>query len=81
MEGFGTPDGEFWLGLKWMHVLTSSRARNSLRVDVVGPDGTEYYIVYEEVFVGDATTGYELHLGKKVRGNMPSDDLRYCTGR
>ncbi len=68
VNGLGSPGGEFWIGLEAMHVLTNTLGNTHLRVDMVGPDGTDYYIIYDGFSIGDASSDYRIDFQSKVEG-------------
>ncbi|XP_052785946.1 angiopoietin-1-like isoform X2 [Mya arenaria] len=60
-NGFGSLQGEFWLGLKLMHEMTS-RTTHDLRIDITRANDSTAYIVYADFSVG-AGSNYTLHVG------------------
>ncbi|ROL41150.1 Microfibril-associated glycoprotein 4 [Anabarilius grahami] len=66
-RGFGNKEGEYWLGLEFLHLLTR-RNRYKLRVDLEDFDGTKAYAVYESFSVDSETDGYKLHVSGFVDG-------------
>ncbi|XP_052787190.1 angiopoietin-1-like [Mya arenaria] len=60
-NGFGSLQGEFWLGLKMMHEMTS-RTTHDLRIDITHADDSPAYVVYAGFSVG-AGSDYTLHIG------------------
>ncbi|XP_049294762.1 fibroleukin-like [Anopheles funestus] len=77
-DGFGTPEGEYWLGLEKMHRITGSDYFQLL-VHLKDYDGTVKTALYDEFEVGNEATGYRLHLGEFVEGNA-KDSLRISVG-
>ncbi|WAR28951.1 TEuncharacterized [Mya arenaria] len=63
-NGFGSPQDEFWLGLKLMHEMTS-RATHDLRIDITRANDSTGYVVYADFSVG-AGSDYTLHVGKSL---------------
>ncbi|XP_052786632.1 ficolin-2-like [Mya arenaria] len=59
-NGFGSLQGEFWLGLRLMNEM-SSRTSNDLRIDITRGSGSTGYIVYADFSVG-AGSNYTLHV-------------------
>ncbi|KAK7090935.1 microfibril-associated glycoprotein 4-like [Littorina saxatilis] len=78
LTGFGNVQGEFWLGLDALHMLTS-RQRYELRVDLVKFNGTEGYETYSNFTISDSSDNYRLHLGSPTGGNG-GDSLSYHNG-
>ncbi|XP_052787327.1 coadhesin-like [Mya arenaria] len=62
--GFGSPSGEFWLGLSLMHEMTS-RTTNELRIDIQRANGGLGYVVYPKFRIEAAPT-YILRIGTKT---------------
>ncbi|XP_048045013.1 microfibril-associated glycoprotein 4-like isoform X1 [Megalobrama amblycephala] len=76
--GFGNKEGEYWLGLEFIHLLTR-RNRYKLRVDLEDFDGTKAYAVYESFSVDAESDGYKLHVSGFVDGGA-GDSLTYHNG-
>ncbi|XP_052787259.1 angiopoietin-related protein 7-like [Mya arenaria] len=60
-NGFGSLQGEFWLGLKLMHEMTS-RTTHDLRIDITRANNSTAYVVYADFSVG-AGFDYTLRIG------------------
>nr|KAG5689764.1 hypothetical protein BaRGS_031165 [Batillaria attramentaria] len=58
-DGFGNLTGEFWLGLKKMHWLTSSK-KFSLRIDLTDFHGKTAYAKYDSVSIHGPRQQYKL---------------------
>ncbi len=74
MAGFGDRSGEHWLGLEATRALAG--AGRALRIDMVGPNGEDYWIRFANFSVGNSSDDYRLRLGPKVAGNI-ADKFRY----
>ena len=61
-HGFGNLNGEFWLGLDKINLLT--KAKNRLRVDLEDTQGKTEYAEYDDFAVSSERSNYELSLGK-----------------
>ncbi|VDI47534.1 Hypothetical predicted protein [Mytilus galloprovincialis] len=61
-NGFGDIHGDFWLGNKYTHMLTST-GKYELRVDMVDTNNNETYAVYKTFIIGDAASKYKLTVG------------------
>ena len=61
-NGFGSLDGEFWLGLQKIHRL-ANQSRNVLRVDLEDFSGASAFAVYNSFAVEDKNANYKLDLG------------------
>lgn len=59
--GFGSLNGEFWLGLDRIHRLTNS-SNNKLRVDLEDMSGNTAYAEYSVFTVGNDATKYQLNV-------------------
>ncbi|XP_056100228.1 microfibril-associated glycoprotein 4-like [Rhinichthys klamathensis goyatoka] len=77
-QGFGNKEGEHWLGLEFMHLLTR-RNRYKLKVDLEDFDGTTAYALYESFSVDSEADGYKLHISGFVNGGA-GDSLSYHSG-
>ena len=60
-RGFGTLNGEFWLGLDKIHRLATSQV---LRFDLVDFDNEKKYAEYDSFTVGPHTSSYLMYVGK-----------------
>ena len=60
-DGFGSLYGEFWIGLRSMHCLTS-QGNWELRIDFELLDGTKSYLHYNKFAVGPASDQYRLSI-------------------
>ncbi|XP_068448100.1 fibrinogen-like protein 1 [Clinocottus analis] len=80
-HGFGdlySPDGEFWLGNKPLHDLTS-QGNYDLRIDMEDFEGNQRYAEYKNFKVDDEKDQYQLHVGEYT-GNA-GDALADVHGR
>ncbi|KAK2891365.1 hypothetical protein Q8A67_014008 [Cirrhinus molitorella] len=66
-KGFGNKGGEYWVGLEFLHQLTS-RYQYKLRVDLEDFQGKKVYSVYESFSVDSEADGYKLHVSGFVSG-------------
>ena len=60
-DGFGNLHGEFWIGLRSMHCLTS-QGNWELRIDYRLKNGTKSYLHYNKFAVGSAEDQYPLNI-------------------
>ncbi|XP_072042702.1 uncharacterized protein [Amphiura filiformis] len=74
-NGFGDVDGEYWAGLRLIHLLTSSGNPSILRVELESFDGDKAYAEYQSFAVGDSSSNYVLTFGS-YSGNA-GDSLGY----
>lgn len=58
-EGFGDPNGEFWLGLEKMHRITTQK-QHELYIHIVDYDGDTHYARYDNFVVGSKAEEYQL---------------------
>ncbi|XP_068743853.1 ryncolin-4-like [Montipora capricornis] len=75
--GFGTLNGEFWLGLDKIHRLTKL-VRNTLRVDLEDTTGKTAYATYDMFAVTSEKAKYQLSLGSY--SGTAGDSLSYHRG-
>ena len=59
--GFGSPDGEFWAGNEFLHILTKRRPLQ-LRIDLGDSYGKTRFALYEEFQIGTEKDKYRLHV-------------------
>ena len=60
-DGFGNLHGEFWIGLRSMHCLTS-QGNWELRIDYQLKNGTKSYLHYNKFAIGSAEDQYPLNI-------------------
>ena len=63
VDGFGDPDGEYWLGLRNIHCLTTRAECTQLKVSFADFDGVKKFATYSFFSVGNAGTKYRLNVG------------------
>ncbi|XP_042559556.1 microfibril-associated glycoprotein 4-like, partial [Clupea harengus] len=78
-KGFGNEDGEYWLGLENIYLLTRSK-KYQLRVDMEDWEGRKVYALYQSFNVDPEILGYTLHLGGFINGGA-GDSMSYHDGR
>ncbi|KAK2891377.1 hypothetical protein Q8A67_014020 [Cirrhinus molitorella] len=76
--GFGNKEGDYWLGLEFLHQLTR-RHQYRLRVDLEDFQGRKAYAVYRFFSVGSEADGYKLQVSGFVNGGA-GDSLSYHNG-
>ncbi|XP_071144226.1 fibrinogen-like protein A [Mytilus edulis] len=76
-NGFGDPSGEYWIGNKHIHSLTSS-GKCELKIDLTDLANTKKFAVYKTFLVGDAASKYKLTIGE-YSGNA-GDKMAYHNG-
>ena len=59
VDGFGYLNGVFWLGLKYMHLLTQSQPLH-VKLEVKTREGEWRHVVFSRFSVGSAATNYTL---------------------
>ncbi|XP_052084531.1 angiopoietin-related protein 7-like isoform X2 [Mytilus californianus] len=57
-DGFGDINGEFWIGNKYIHILT--QVPTELRIDLMAWDNQKAYAKYSTFIIGDAESKYTL---------------------
>ena len=55
-------NSSYIVGLEDMHALTSDGRRYQLRVDLQAANGTHYYEIYDDFYIGPANN-FTLHVG------------------
>ncbi|KAI8520318.1 hypothetical protein Bbelb_000720 [Branchiostoma belcheri] len=60
-EGFGDPDGEYWLGLKLIHKLTEN-GKWTLRIDMEDWEGNVRWAQYSSFHVSGEGKNFKLHI-------------------
>ena len=73
-RGFGSADGEHWMGLKQIQCMTQS-GKWQVRIDMETFDGDTAYAVYDSFSVGDASSNYRLTIG--TYSGTAGDSLAY----
>jgi len=73
-EGFGSLDGEFWLGLENLHKITSSESFD-LKVVMSDFDGTTKFAEYKEFHIGSSTENYNLSIKQHSYNGTAGDGL------
>ncbi|XP_076460048.1 angiopoietin-related protein 4-like [Babylonia areolata] len=61
-EGFGSLGGDHWLGLRYMHLLTTNR-QYQLRFTIKANNSqspTVYYVMHSDVHIGNESAGFPL---------------------
>ncbi|KAK3798836.1 hypothetical protein RRG08_007193 [Elysia crispata] len=76
-QGFGSFDGEFWLGNDNIHAITS-KGTYELRVELIYK-GKSGYAHYDKFSIASEWNKYELSIGNY--DGTAGDSLRYHTGR
>ena len=76
-EGFGDAEGEYWLGLQKVHVLSTTKSYK-LRIDMEDWTGRWWYAQYDTFSVGDEKSNYTLHV-TGYQGDA-GDSLSYHDG-
>lgn len=76
-NGFGTLDGEFWLGLKKMYILAHSSRK--VRFNLQATNGTWMVLEYGDFSVDDANQQYTLHLSQHTTG-FREQSFQYNSG-
>ncbi|XP_072513100.1 microfibril-associated glycoprotein 4-like [Salminus brasiliensis] len=78
-NGFGRPDGEYWLGLENMFLLTYVN-KYELRVDLEDFEGGSAYTQYTSFSIDPETSNYKLRISGYVNGGG-GDCLMFNNGR
>ncbi|XP_072019093.1 uncharacterized protein [Amphiura filiformis] len=83
-EGFGSLDGEFWLGLERLHLLTSSSGKSwELMIKLEDFNNDTAYEIYQPFSIGNEASNYTLYVGSYYIGNagnsLSSNNRRHFT--
>ena len=77
-SGFGNLEGEYWLGLDKMHLLTHQSADPpQLRVDLADWKGNTVFDKYAQFSVGDENSDYTLSVSGYQSNSTAGDSLIY----
>jgi hypothetical protein len=69
VHGYTENDGNFWLGLEQLHLLTSKHYLTQMRVDVTDmTNGTTKSVLFEEFFIDSRQQDYEPYVRKITTG-------------
>ena len=72
-DGFGTPDSEYWMGLKHIHRLVKDGKWN-LRVSVGTYAFFDFNVEYDSFYLTDSSLNYSLSVGSSsYRGNVKAN--------
>ena len=63
-NGFGDPEGEYWLGNVYLHQLTSDGRRHQLRIDMLDWSGERTFVQYDNFSVADEQDKFRIQLGE-----------------
>lgn len=66
-RGFGSKEGEYWLGLDTIHQMTSQEPY-MLRIDVEDFNGEKRYALYDSFSVAGEDDNYRLSIGNYLSG-------------
>ena len=78
-DGFGSLDGEFWLGNENINRLLSRTKHFELRIDLGDFENNKAYAKYGTFMVGPESDGYRLQVGR-YSGDA-GDSLEYHNGK
>ena len=73
-SGFGNPNGNYWLGLQKLHLLTGYGTKYKLRVELGSWSGKSEWAEYNNFSVGHRNTQYMLHVDGYT-GNTFADSI------
>ena len=81
-SGFGNLEGEHWLGLDNMHLLTNlTGVTAQLRVDLADWEVNTSYAKYDQFLVGDEDSNYTLSVSGYQSASTAGDSLAYHNGQ
>ena len=80
VAGFGDPDGNYWLGLEYLHLLTGTGTKHKLRVEMESWDYPDIeWAEYDDFSVNSATSKYRIQVGG-FTGNTSFNAMRQSNG-
>ena len=79
VNGFGKPNGEYWMGLDNIYCMTNTVPGTKLRVELGDWEGNSYYAEYSQFVVGDSSTNYRMNVSG-YNGNA-GNQLRHHSGQ
>ena len=78
-NGFGYLEGEHWLGLDNMYLLTNlSGVTAQLRVDLADWEGNTSFAMYDQFSIGDEDSDYTLSVSGYQSASTAGDSLTYA---
>ena len=81
-NGFGNLEGEYWLGLDNMYLLTNlSGVTAQLRVDLADWEGNTAFAKYDQFSVGDEDSDYILSVSGYQSASTAGDSLAFQNGQ
>ena len=81
-NGFGNHEGEHWLGLDNMYLLTNlSGVPPQLRVDLADWEGNTAFAKYDQFSVGDEDSDYTLSVSGYQSASTAGDSLAFQNGQ
>ena len=81
-NGFGNLEGELWIGLDNMHLLTNlSGVTAQLWVDLADWEGNTAFAKYDQFSVGDEASDYTLSVSGYQSASTAGDSLTYHNGQ
>lgn len=86
VNGFGNPEGEYWLGLQYLHWLTNYKGAMELRIELIGdPENTGSNEIRSAIWSTFAIAGpeddYSLTLSGYDSPDLLGDSIAYHNGR
>ena len=79
--GFGDLDGNYWLGLEQLHLLTGTGTRFRLKVELGSWLGENASAEYDQFELGPSRENYRVFIGPGFKGTDTWDMLSYSNGR
>ena len=81
-NGFGNLEGEHWLGLDNMYLLThQSSDPSQLRVDLADWEGNTAFAKYDQFSVGDEDSDYTLFVSEYQSASTAGDSMAFQNGQ
>ena len=81
-NGFGSVNGEYWLGNKFIHQLSKSVSNTLVRIEGIDFQNNHKFIIFEKFWIEDERNKYKLTTGtfKKGSQNLNPHDWKYGNG-
>ena len=68
-EGFGNPDGEYWIGLENIYQMTNTFQNVMVRIEATALDDRIGYLIFKNFYIDGENVNYKLHSGSYYEGN------------
>ncbi|KAM7351069.1 fibrinogen-like protein 1 [Cochliomyia hominivorax] len=79
VKGFGNVEGEYWIGLESLHILTNTNGRQELYVYIENYEGDSRYALYDNFNVSNSSELFKLKSLGNYKGTA-GDSMSYNLG-